>query len=76
MNALRLSNDEPLVRSLVEAIHAGRIETVKALVLAHPGLACWPRWQTRGPGASPAPHTLGSSPPAYLVVSSGGGGEP
>lgn len=33
------SNAEPLARSLVEAIHAGRIETVKALVRAHPGLA-------------------------------------
>jgi ankyrin repeat protein len=39
MSALRLSNGEPLARSLVEAIHAGQIETVKALVQAHPGLA-------------------------------------
>jgi hypothetical protein len=39
MSALRLPKDEPLARNLVEAIHAGRIETVKELVQAHPGLA-------------------------------------
>jgi uncharacterized protein len=39
MSALRLSKDEPLARKLVEAIHAGQIETVKELVQAHPGLA-------------------------------------
>ena len=39
MSELRLSKDEPLARSLVEAIHAGQIETVKELLRAHPGLA-------------------------------------
>ena len=39
MSALRLPKDEPLARSLVEAIHAGQIETVKELVQTHPGLA-------------------------------------
>ena len=39
MSALRWSKDEPLARSLVEAIHAGQIETVKELVQTHPGLA-------------------------------------
>ena len=39
MSALRLSKDDPLARSLVEAIHAGQIETVKELVRTHPGLA-------------------------------------
>ena len=39
MSALRLPKDEPLARSLVKAIHAGQIETVKELVQARPGLA-------------------------------------
>jgi len=39
MSALRLPKDEPLARSLVKAIRAGQIETVKELVQAHPGLA-------------------------------------
>jgi ankyrin repeat protein len=39
MNAVRLPRDEPLARSLVEAIHAGQIESVKKLVQEHPGLA-------------------------------------
>jgi hypothetical protein len=39
MSALRLSKVEPLARSLVEAIQAGQIETVKELVQARPGLA-------------------------------------
>ena len=39
MSALRLPKDEPLARSLVKAIHGGRIETVKELVHARPGLA-------------------------------------
>jgi ankyrin repeat protein len=39
MSALRLPKDDPLARSLVKAIHAGQIETVKALVQAHSGLA-------------------------------------
>lgn len=39
MTALRLSKDEPLARRIVEAIHAGQIETVKELVQAHLGLA-------------------------------------
>src|SRR5262249_51501384 len=39
MSALRLPKDESLARSLVKAIHAGRVETVKELVQAHPGLA-------------------------------------
>jgi ankyrin repeat protein len=39
MNALRLPKDEPLSRSLVKAIHAGQIESVKELVQEHPGLA-------------------------------------
>jgi ankyrin repeat protein len=36
---LRLPKDGPLARSLVKAIHAGQVETVKELVQAHPGLA-------------------------------------
>jgi len=39
MSALRLPKDDPLARSLVNAIHAGQIETVKEVVQAHPGLA-------------------------------------
>ena len=39
MSAMRLSNAEPLAQSLVEAIHAGRTETVKELAQTHPGLA-------------------------------------
>ena len=39
MSALRLSKDEPLARSFVDAIHAGQIETVKELLQTHPGLA-------------------------------------
>jgi ankyrin repeat protein len=38
MSALTLPKDDPLARSLVNAIHAGQIETVKELVHAHPGL--------------------------------------
>ena len=36
---LRLSKDEPLARALVQAIHAGELETVKGLLREHPGLA-------------------------------------
>ena len=39
MSALRLSKEDPLARSLVEAIHTGQTETVKELVRTHPGLA-------------------------------------
>ena len=39
MSALRVPKDDPLARSLVNAIHAGQIETVKELVQVHPGLA-------------------------------------
>jgi hypothetical protein len=39
MSELRLPKDEPLARSLVNAIHAGQIETVRQLVQRHPGLA-------------------------------------
>jgi ankyrin repeat protein len=39
MSALRLPKDEQLARSLVKAIHAGQIETLKELVQAHAGLA-------------------------------------
>src|SRR5262245_18525297 len=39
MSALRLPRYEPLARSLADAIHAGQVETVKELVLAHRGLA-------------------------------------
>jgi ankyrin repeat protein len=39
MSALRLPKDEPPALTLIEAIHAGQIETVKELVQAHPGLA-------------------------------------
>jgi hypothetical protein len=36
---MRLAKDDPLARSLVEAIHAGEVETVQELVRAHPNLA-------------------------------------
>ena len=39
MNALRLSKEDPLARSFVEAIHTGQIETVRDLVRTDPGLA-------------------------------------
>ena len=39
MSALRLSKDEPVARSFLEAIHSGQIETVRELLQAHPGLA-------------------------------------
>jgi ankyrin repeat protein len=39
MNALRLPKDERLARTLVNAIHAGQIETVKELLQTHPALA-------------------------------------
>jgi ankyrin repeat protein len=36
---MRLSKGDPLAQSLVDAIHAGEIETVRQLVQTHPGLA-------------------------------------
>jgi len=36
---MRLATSEPLAKRLVDAIHAGEVETVRELVQAHPGLA-------------------------------------
>ena len=36
---MRLSKNEPLAQSLISAIHAGDVETVRQLVHAHPGIA-------------------------------------
>jgi ankyrin repeat protein len=53
MSALRLPKDEPLARSLVKAIHAGQIETVRELVQAHPGLASARLFDEKGGSGTP-----------------------
>jgi hypothetical protein len=50
---MRLAKSDPLARGLVEAIHAGRVETVKELVSTHPGLAAARIVDERGGSGTP-----------------------
>jgi ankyrin repeat protein len=53
MNGLRLPKDERLARTLVKAIHAGQIESVRKLVQDHPGLASARRVDENGCSGTP-----------------------
>ena len=61
---LRLSNGDPLARELTEAIHAGSVETLTALLREHPGLAS--ARLLDGKGGSGTPLHAATGWPGYL----------